>query len=377
MGEYLGDRELTFGLRAREASDLPVLADILARQQASSRYPFRWPLPMPDVDFVARSSDENAWVAHEGPRLLGHVAVGIVSEDDFGEIFRDGLGIEVDRLRSVTTLFTSIEARSLGVGRALLAHAEADIVDRGLVPVLDVLPVHAAASAMYARRGWRTVTTATAVDAIKGRFHVEHIAPEGSIAAQIDDLRPAARRRYWLRQVLNAAVLPGFAAVLVLTQTFDLTFFVVACLIGALNFFMAMSQRRPILGGHRDGLVPLVLGLDFRRRRTVRRAVRTANPSVDPVLQYVELTEARRLALQYKTSVWALGVSLVVLLILAAVHFADGSNATVFVLAALAVFAVVAGTWSMLSSRGAQRYLERLGYDPQSLLPRDEPSSAL
>lgn len=159
MGEYLGDRELTFGLRAREASDLPVLADILARQQASSRYPFRWPLPMPDVDFVARSSDENAWVAHEGPRLLGHVAVGIVSEDDFGEIFRDGLGIEVDRLRSVTTLFTSIEARSLGVGRALLAHAEADIVDRGLVPVLDVLPVHAAASAMYARRGWRTVAT--------------------------------------------------------------------------------------------------------------------------------------------------------------------------------------------------------------------------
>lgn len=41
----------------------------------------------------------------------------------------------------------------------MLAHAEADIVDRGLVPVLDVLPVHAAASAMYARRGWRTVTT--------------------------------------------------------------------------------------------------------------------------------------------------------------------------------------------------------------------------
>lgn len=159
MGEYLGDRELTFGLRAREASDLPVLADILTRQQASSRYPFRWPLPMPDVDFVARSSYENAWVAHEGPRLLGHVAVGIVSEDDFGEIFRDGLGIEVDRLRSVTTFFTSIEARSLGVGRALLAHAEADIVDRGLVPVLDVLPVHAAASAMYARRGWRTVAT--------------------------------------------------------------------------------------------------------------------------------------------------------------------------------------------------------------------------
>ena len=206
---------------------------------------------------------------------------------------------------------------------------------------------------------------------------MEHIAPEGSIAAQIDDLSPAARRRYWLRQVLNAAVLPGFAAVLVLTQTFDLTFFVVACLIGALNFFMAMSQRRPILGGHRDGLVPLVLGLDFRRRRTVRRAVRTANPSADPVLQYVELTEARRLALQYKTSVWALGVSLVVLLILAAVHFADGNSATVFVLAALAVFAVVAGTWSMLSSRGAQRYLERLGYGPQSLLPRDEPSSAL
>ena len=124
--------------------------------------------------------------------------------------------------------------------------------------------------------------------------------------------------------------------------------------------------------GHIPRSRPLVLGLDFGRRRIVRRAVRTANPSADPVLQYVELTEARRLALQYKTSVWALGVSLVVLFILAAVYFADGNSATVFVLAALAVFAVIAGTWSMLTSRGAQRYLERLGYDPRTLLPRGD-----
>lgn len=206
---------------------------------------------------------------------------------------------------------------------------------------------------------------------------MEHITLEATLEPEIAALRPTARRRYWVRQVLNAAMLPAFAALLLLSQTFDLTFFLVACAIGGLNFVIAMGQRKPVLAGHRDALVPLVLGLDGGRRRIVRRAVRTAKPSADPVLQYVELLEARRLSLQYRTSVWSLGIALLALGVLVAAHLADGDSATVALLAALSVCAVVAGAWSMIAARGAMRYLERLGYDPRTMTHRDDVDTSI
>jgi len=45
----------------------------------------------------------------------------------------------------------------LGVGRALLRTAVTGIGRAGLRPCLEVLPVHAAALAMYESDGWREV----------------------------------------------------------------------------------------------------------------------------------------------------------------------------------------------------------------------------
>lgn len=143
-------------LRPRAATDLPALTDLLAEQQPTSRYPFRWPLPIPAADFIARTSDEAAWVAEADGRLLGHVAVGSFGPDE-GVPFAEHLGERP--FLAVTTLFTGLAARGQGVGAALHDRAVTHIRSTGHVPVLDVLPTHASALAMYERRGWRTIGT--------------------------------------------------------------------------------------------------------------------------------------------------------------------------------------------------------------------------
>lgn len=146
-------------LRPRRSDDSDALAAILEEQQPASRYPFAWPLPMPIEDFIYRPSDESSWVAEVGGRQAGHVSLGTVADDDGGRIFMEPLGVEAGRLRIISALFTSTASRGHGVGSMLLTHAEQLILDRGLIPVLDVVPAHATALALYRRRGWREIAT--------------------------------------------------------------------------------------------------------------------------------------------------------------------------------------------------------------------------
>jgi GNAT superfamily N-acetyltransferase len=143
-------------VRPRETADLPVLADLLGEQQPTSRYPYRWPLPMPPIDFIARPTDAASWVAEQDGQLLGHVAVGTLPPEET-EVFAAELGDR--RFLAITALFTGLAARGRGAGAALHDRAVAHLREQGVVPVLDVLPTHAAALAMYERRGWRTIGT--------------------------------------------------------------------------------------------------------------------------------------------------------------------------------------------------------------------------
>lgn len=144
-------------LRPRRPEDSDGLAAILEEQRPTSRYPFLWPLPMPVKDFIYRDSDASSWVAELDGRLAGHVSVGTVTDDDYGRVFTEALGVEAGRLRTISALFTSTDARGHGVGSTLLTLAEGFILERGLIPVLDVLPAHATALALYRRRGWHEV----------------------------------------------------------------------------------------------------------------------------------------------------------------------------------------------------------------------------
>ncbi|WP_244931771.1 GNAT family N-acetyltransferase [Nocardioides sp. W7] len=133
-------------VRTRTAADLPALVDLLARQQAGSHYPLRWPLPFPVEQFVVRDTEEAAWVAEVDGEVVGHVTVARVADPS---AFRTE-----GKLAAVSVLFVADEVRGEGVGARLLDTAVDWIRARGRVPVLDVVPRHSRAVEVYRRRGW-------------------------------------------------------------------------------------------------------------------------------------------------------------------------------------------------------------------------------
>lgn len=150
-------------IRVRRPEDLPPLVEVLAGQQPSSRYPFRWPLPFPAVDFIARDHELAAWVVEQDGQLVGHIGVQSVAGAT-GPDGVDGADLRAawtgahrrpaDELAIVTALFTAVPARGRGLGGLLLDTAVAWIHDNGLAACLDVLPSYSHALAFYERRGW-------------------------------------------------------------------------------------------------------------------------------------------------------------------------------------------------------------------------------
>lgn len=133
-------------VRPRTPADVPALVDVLARQQAGSRYPLRWPLPFPVERFVVRDTEEASWVAEVDAQVVGHVAVTRVEQPEHFRIAGD--------LAAVSVLFVADEVRGTGLGGRLLDAAVGWIRERDRVPVLDVVPRHSRAVEVYRRRGW-------------------------------------------------------------------------------------------------------------------------------------------------------------------------------------------------------------------------------
>jgi GNAT superfamily N-acetyltransferase len=149
-------------VRPRRPDDVPGLAGVLRAQQPASRYPFRDPLPFPVERFLHAHDAAAAWTAELDDRPVGHVCRlgpprGFPDADAMNEACARAHGCAVEDLGWVATLFVGLDARGLGVGRALLDTAVQDIRTAGLRPCLEVLPVHAAALTLYEATGWREV----------------------------------------------------------------------------------------------------------------------------------------------------------------------------------------------------------------------------
>ena len=147
-------------IRERRPDDVGHLCDLLAEQQPSSRYPFRWPLPFPVERFVVREHELGAWIAEMDDRAVGHVSVTeVTTDDDISRPWCAAAGTGIDGLGCVSVLFVGRDTAGLGVGGSLLDTAVACCRDRGLVPVLDVLQSSSGggAAAVYRHRGWQTV----------------------------------------------------------------------------------------------------------------------------------------------------------------------------------------------------------------------------
>lgn len=145
-------------VRPRTTADLPALVEALAEQQARSRYPLRWPLPFPVEHFLVRPTEEGSWVAESAGKVVGHVTVGRVDPGPAADVFVKELGAAgPEVLASVSVLFVAVAARGSGVGGFLLDTAVDWIERRGRTPVLDVVPIHGRAVAIYRHRGWHEV----------------------------------------------------------------------------------------------------------------------------------------------------------------------------------------------------------------------------
>lgn len=147
-------------IRARRPGDVAFLCDVLAEQQPSSRYPFRWPMPFPVERFIVRDHELGSWVAEIDGRVAGHVSVtAVTTVDDISSPWCAAAGTGITGLGCVSVLFVGLDTKGLGVGGRLLDTAVQCCRELGLVPVLDVLQSSSGggAAAVYRHRGWQTV----------------------------------------------------------------------------------------------------------------------------------------------------------------------------------------------------------------------------
>ncbi len=151
----------THRVRPRTPADVPVVVELLLRQQPRTRYPYRDPLPVPPEQFVQRAGELAAWVAVlDDGRVAGHVAALAVPDDGLGRLWSAGADRDVADLGAVSVLVVDEDHRGHRLATALMETCEGWLAEQGRTPVLEVLGVHAAARELYRRRGWRPVGSA-------------------------------------------------------------------------------------------------------------------------------------------------------------------------------------------------------------------------
>lgn len=135
-------------IRRRRDADMNACLDALFTVYEEDRYPARWPAD--PAGWLTPDGLLDAWVAREGPNVLGHVALTRT-----GDVLATEAGLPADQLASVSRLFASAPARRRGVARALLDAVTDAAASDGRRLVLEVEDGGAAAVALYERAGWR------------------------------------------------------------------------------------------------------------------------------------------------------------------------------------------------------------------------------
>ncbi len=141
-------------IRSRRPADVPVLADVLGRQQPHTGYPLRWPLPFDARQMIVREGELGAWTAELGGTPVGHASLTDVADDELGQLWSRGAGRPVTELACLSALFLEHTLQGRGIGGQLLDTAVAFARQRGLTPVLDVVSGTGPAIAVYRHRGW-------------------------------------------------------------------------------------------------------------------------------------------------------------------------------------------------------------------------------
>lgn len=141
------DDLVTWAIRERRDGDVQESAGVLSQVHFEDRYPIHW--PDDPCAWLAPPNMVIAWVAARHDEVLGHVCL----------VRRDLLTHDLRLER----LFVSPQAKGMGLGRALLGHANAWAAHRRSRLTLDVAENCSSAIALYGRLGWR-LTGRTPID---------------------------------------------------------------------------------------------------------------------------------------------------------------------------------------------------------------------
>jgi len=123
-----------------------------------------YPVFLADDDFrgfLAAPGALGAWVAEAGGEIVGHVALHASTSIPVVGLLRSRLGIAASEIGVVARLMVAPSMRRRGVARSLLEVASEEARCRGLVPILDVVPRHEAAIALYENAGWENLGQVT------------------------------------------------------------------------------------------------------------------------------------------------------------------------------------------------------------------------
>lgn len=141
-------------LRPRQPDDLAALLVLLQRTHEQDGYPVR--AAAVSDGWLASADELGAWVAVEGTRVLGHVALH-PADGAAVPLWEQATRRPAEQLAVVSRFFTDGSVR--GAGTALLTHAVEQAHAVGRDVVLQVDPDSDAVD-FYRRRGWREVGSA-------------------------------------------------------------------------------------------------------------------------------------------------------------------------------------------------------------------------
>ena len=150
-------------VRTRVDSDLDECVRLLAEVHRLDGYPIFWPADA--AGWLSPRGMLGAWVAEDGGRVVGHVALAAIGPGQRADAWSDATGLPPAGLASTTRLFVAGASRGAKVGSSLLGQACAAAAQHELYPVLDVVETNRDAIRLYERHGWRRVHSEPWADA--------------------------------------------------------------------------------------------------------------------------------------------------------------------------------------------------------------------
>jgi GNAT superfamily N-acetyltransferase len=145
----------SLAVRRRSKRDLDECVRLLRLVHDEDGYPRNWPAS--PRTWLAPDDQVEAWVADDGERFLGHVAVAEPDASPATAVWSAALEVSPAALLRISLLFVAPFARGCGLGGRLLDTAVRFVRERGAEPVLEVVSSDRGAVDLYVRLGWRRV----------------------------------------------------------------------------------------------------------------------------------------------------------------------------------------------------------------------------